>query len=102
MFLVFVYVNDCKMYAVFVFRYGVWSKEARSLGLPSYAPTFVFMSVIPLEIMHEYLRLRLETRPQTPNPLSLEQVIPLSIVNVFLEVLFSVVFVINICKGFEN
>lgn len=56
-------------------RYGIWSPEALSLGLPSYAPTFVFLSVIPLEIMHEYLRMRIESKPATPNPLSLEQVI---------------------------
>lgn len=56
-------------------RYGGWSPEAQSLGLPSYAPTFVFLSVIPLEIMHEYLKMRIESRPPTPNPLSLEQLI---------------------------
>lgn len=54
-------------------RYGVWSEEAISLNLPSYVPAFVFLSVLPLEVMHEYLRMRLETKPVTPNPLSLEQ-----------------------------
>lgn len=54
-------------------RYGTWSKEAISLNLPSYVPAFVFLSVMPLEVMHEYLRMRLETKPVTPNPLSLEQ-----------------------------
>lgn len=55
-------------------RYGVWSLEAKSLGLPSYVPAFVFLSLIPLEVIHEFLRMRLETRPTKPNPLSLEQV----------------------------
>lgn len=55
-------------------RYGVWCDEAASLNLPSYIPAFVFLSVMPLEVMHEYLRMRLETKPITPNPLSLEQV----------------------------
>lgn len=54
-------------------RYGAWSEEATSLCLPSYIPAFVFLSVMPLEVMHEYLRMRLESKPLTPNPLSLEQ-----------------------------
>lgn len=54
-------------------RYGIWSEEANSLNLPSYVPAFVFLSVMPLEVMHEYLRMRLESKPVTPNPLSLEQ-----------------------------
>lgn len=55
-------------------RYGSWSRDAQTLNLPSYAPTFVFLSVIPLEILHEYLLMRIESKPLTPNPLSLEQV----------------------------
>lgn len=54
-------------------RYGIWSEEAASLNLPSYVPAFVFLSIMPLEVMHEYLRMRLESKPVTPNPLSLEQ-----------------------------
>ncbi|XP_055378356.1 mitogen-activated protein kinase kinase kinase 4 isoform X2 [Condylostylus longicornis] len=54
-------------------RYGFYSEEAKSLNLPSYKPTFVFLSVVPLEVIHEFLRMRLETRPSKPNPLSLEQ-----------------------------
>lgn len=54
-------------------RYGFWSPEAKSLALPSYIPAFIFLSVIPLEVIHEFLRMRLETRPPKPNPLSLEQ-----------------------------
>lgn len=54
-------------------RYGIWSEEAASLNLPSYVPAFVFLSVMPLEVMHEYLRMRLESKPVVPNPLSLEQ-----------------------------
>ncbi|XP_017085066.2 mitogen-activated protein kinase kinase kinase 4 isoform X2 [Drosophila eugracilis] len=53
--------------------YGYWSEEAQSINLPSYIPTFVFLSGIPLQFMHEFLRMRLETRPVRPNPLSLEQ-----------------------------
>lgn len=54
-------------------RYGVWSAEALSMNLPSYVPAFVFLSTMPLEVMHEYLRMRLESKPVKPNPLSLEQ-----------------------------
>lgn len=54
-------------------RYGIWSEEAASLNLPSYVPAFVFLSIMPLEVMHEYLRMRLESKPFKPNPLSLEQ-----------------------------
>lgn len=53
--------------------YGIWSEEAASLNLPSYVPAFVFLSIMPLEVMHEYLRMRLESKPVKPNPLSLEQ-----------------------------
>ncbi|XP_037945330.1 mitogen-activated protein kinase kinase kinase 4 isoform X2 [Teleopsis dalmanni] len=54
-------------------RYGYWSHEAKTLNLPSFIPTFVFLSGTPLQFMHEFLRMRLETRPMKPNPLSLEQ-----------------------------
>lgn len=54
-------------------RYGVWAEEAISLNLPSYVPAFVFLSFMPLEVMHEFLRMRLESKPIIPSPLSLEQ-----------------------------
>ncbi|XP_053945911.1 mitogen-activated protein kinase kinase kinase 4 isoform X2 [Anastrepha ludens] len=54
-------------------RFGYWSDEAKSINLPTYIPSFVFLSGIPLQFMHEFLRMRLETRPSKPNPLSLEQ-----------------------------
>uniref|UniRef100_A0A1A9W5W3 Mitogen-activated protein kinase kinase kinase 4 n=1 Tax=Glossina brevipalpis TaxID=37001 RepID=A0A1A9W5W3_9MUSC len=55
-------------------RYGYWSDEYKSINLPNYIPTFVFLSGVPLQFMHEFLRMRLETRPSKPNPLSLEQI----------------------------
>ncbi|KAI8130753.1 Mitogen-activated protein kinase kinase kinase 4 [Lucilia cuprina] len=54
-------------------RYGYWSEEYKSINLPTYIPIFVFLSGVPLQFMHEFLRMRLETRPPKPNPLSLEQ-----------------------------
>ncbi|XP_050071777.1 mitogen-activated protein kinase kinase kinase 4 [Anopheles maculipalpis] len=54
-------------------RYGAWSEEAKLLNLPSYVSAFLFLSLIPLEVIHEFLKMRLETRPKQLNPLSLEQ-----------------------------
>lgn len=54
-------------------RFGHSSNEFKSLNLPTYIPIFVFLSGVPLQFMHEFLRMRLETRPMRPNPLSLQQ-----------------------------
>uniref|UniRef100_A0AAG5CX85 Mitogen-activated protein kinase kinase kinase 4 n=1 Tax=Anopheles atroparvus TaxID=41427 RepID=A0AAG5CX85_ANOAO len=54
-------------------RFGAWSLEAKELNLPSYVSAFLFLSLIPLEVIHEFLKMRLETRPTQPNPLSMEQ-----------------------------
>lgn len=54
-------------------RYGFWSPETQSLGLPSYRAAFLFLSRIPLEMIHEYLRLRLEQKPNQPSVLSIRQ-----------------------------
>lgn len=35
-------------------RYGIWSEEAASLNLPSYVPAFVFLSVMPLEVVSHF------------------------------------------------
>lgn len=56
-------------------RYGVWCDENKQLALPSYISAFLFLSVIPLEVVHEFLKMKLETKPVHPNPLSLEQLI---------------------------
>ncbi|XP_050476898.1 mitogen-activated protein kinase kinase kinase 4 [Bombus huntii] len=54
-------------------RYGVWSSEARELNLPSYRAAFVFLSRVPLDVVHEFLRMRLEQKPEQPSPLSVRQ-----------------------------
>ncbi|XP_049939411.1 mitogen-activated protein kinase kinase kinase 4 isoform X1 [Schistocerca serialis cubense] len=54
-------------------RYGYWSAEARSLHLPSYRSAFLFLSRIPLEIIHEFLRMRLEQKPENPSALCIRQ-----------------------------
>ncbi|XP_031783886.1 mitogen-activated protein kinase kinase kinase 4-like isoform X2 [Nasonia vitripennis] len=54
-------------------RYGMWSPEAKSLNLPSYRAAFVFLSRVPLDVIHEFLRIRLEQKPKQPSPLSVRQ-----------------------------
>lgn len=56
-------------------RYGIWSEEFKQLALPSYVSAFLFLSLIPLEVVHEFMKMKLETKPADPNPLSLEQLI---------------------------
>lgn len=56
-------------------RYGVWSEEFKQLALPPYISAFLFLSKIPLEVVQEFLKMKLENTPVKPNPLSLEQLI---------------------------
>lgn len=56
-------------------RYGIWSEEFKELALPSYVSAFIFLSMIPLEVVHEFLKMKIESKPIQPNPLSLEQLI---------------------------
>lgn len=56
-------------------KFGVYSPEYKELNLPSYASAFVFLSLIPLEVIHEFLRMKQESRPVKPNPLSVEQLL---------------------------
>lgn len=56
-------------------RYSYWSQEAKEMNLPSYRATFIFLSRIPLDLIHAYLRVRLDTRPEKPSIMSIRQVI---------------------------
>lgn len=56
-------------------RYGIWSEEYKQIALPSCISAFIFLSLIPLEVVHEFLKMKIETKPVQPNPLSLEQLI---------------------------
>lgn len=60
-------------------RYNYWSQESKELNLPSYRATFIFLSRIPLDLIHAYLRMRLDTRPEKPSIMSIRQVILLII-----------------------
>jgi mitogen-activated protein kinase kinase kinase 4 len=55
-------------------RFGHWSAEAQSMCLPSYKSAFLFLARIALDLIHEYLRLRLEQKPSEPSALSIRQV----------------------------
>ncbi|ESO84956.1 hypothetical protein LOTGIDRAFT_168212 [Lottia gigantea] len=44
-------------------EHGAWSEEFIKMGLPSFRPSYLFLVRIPLDVIHECLRLRLEQRP---------------------------------------
>lgn len=56
-------------------RYGCWSPEAHALQLPSYKAAFLFLASVPLEVVHEFIRMRLEQKPKKPSPLSVRQLL---------------------------
>ncbi|XP_025829297.1 mitogen-activated protein kinase kinase kinase 4 [Agrilus planipennis] len=56
-------------------RYGTWSPEAIALSLPSYKSIFLFLCVVPLNMVQEFLNMRLEQKPNNPSPLSLRHLI---------------------------
>ena len=60
--------------------HGTWSPEFIEMELPSFRPTYLFLVRIPLDIIHECLKLRLEQRPDNGDPslLSLKQVSPIA------------------------
>ena len=54
---------------------GRWSAEFKQMELPSFRPTYLFMVRIPLDVIHECLRLRLEQKPKKdPSPYSIRHV----------------------------
>ena len=55
--------------------HGVSSRQFVDMSLPSFRPTYLFLVRIPLDIIHECLKLRLEQRPdKDPTLLSLQSV----------------------------
>ncbi|KAJ3666937.1 hypothetical protein Zmor_002358 [Zophobas morio] len=54
-------------------RFGCCSPEAKALNLPSYRSIFLFLAAIPLKMIHEFLKMRLEQKPEKPSPLSVRQ-----------------------------
>ncbi|KAK4881354.1 hypothetical protein RN001_004673 [Aquatica leii] len=56
-------------------RYGCWSPEAKAMELPTYKAAFLFLACIPLEVIREFLCIRLEQKPENPSPLSVRQLL---------------------------
>jgi len=55
--------------------HGVSSQQFVDMSLMSFRPTYLFLARIPLDIIHECLKLRLEQRPdKDPSLLSLQSV----------------------------
>lgn len=53
----------------------IWSDEFKKAGLPSFRSLYLVLSRVPLDIIHECLRLRLQHRPKgEPSSLSVRQV----------------------------
>ncbi|CAH1799809.1 unnamed protein product [Owenia fusiformis] len=53
-----------------------WYDEMLKMGLPSFQPSYLFLLRIPLDVIHECLKLRLEQQPDLdPSLLSLRQLI---------------------------
>ena len=53
-----------------------WHTEFDAMHLPSFKPAFFFLCRIPLDVLHECLRLWLEQRPKTePSLLCVRQVL---------------------------
>lgn len=54
----------------------IWVQRFEEMGLPSFRPLYLFLVRIPLDVLHEALRLRLEQQPEAdPSLLSVRQVI---------------------------
>ncbi|CAH2040064.1 unnamed protein product, partial [Iphiclides podalirius] len=56
-------------------RYGCWSPETVGMRLPWFRSHFVLLGCVCMEAMHDYLALRLETRPAHPSCLTVKQLI---------------------------
>ncbi|XP_050349554.1 mitogen-activated protein kinase kinase kinase 4 isoform X2 [Nymphalis io] len=56
-------------------RYGCWSKETLAMRLPSYRNHFLLLTSISMEAVHDYLSLRMESRPENPSCLTIKQLI---------------------------
>ncbi|XP_077286327.1 mitogen-activated protein kinase kinase kinase 4 isoform X2 [Arctopsyche grandis] len=68
-------IDELKNECLELKRFGAWSEETLDMCLPSYRNTFLFLSTLPLENIHEFLAMRLETKPEKPSALSIKQLI---------------------------
>ncbi|XP_047504578.1 mitogen-activated protein kinase kinase kinase 4 isoform X1 [Pieris napi] len=56
-------------------RYGCWSPESISMQLPSFRNHFLLLNCICMEALHDYLALRVDSRPDQPSCLTIKQLI---------------------------
>lgn len=55
-------------------EFGVWNPEFMRMNLPSFRAPYLFLCRIPLDVIHECLKIRLEQKPHEPSELSIRQV----------------------------
>lgn len=53
--------------------FGYWSEVAQALQLPSYRSAFLFLAHIPIDVVYEMLKMRLEQKPANPSVLCIRQ-----------------------------
>ncbi|XP_043225859.1 mitogen-activated protein kinase kinase kinase 4-like [Amphibalanus amphitrite] len=56
-------------------EFGEGSVTAAQLALPSFKAVYVWLSLVPLEVTHECVKIRLQQQPKEPSPLSIRQLI---------------------------
>ena len=56
-------------------NFGTWNPEFLKMSLPSFRAPYLFLCRVPLDVVHECLKIRLEQKPQEPSELSIRQVI---------------------------
>ncbi|CAK1543740.1 unnamed protein product [Leptosia nina] len=56
-------------------RYGCWCPESISMQLPSFRNHFLLLNCICMEALHDYLALRVDSRPEEPSCLTIKQLI---------------------------
>ncbi|XP_059082749.1 mitogen-activated protein kinase kinase kinase 4-like isoform X4 [Tigriopus californicus] len=54
-------------------EFGVWNPEFMRMNLPSFRAPYLFLCRIPLDVIHECLKIRLEQKPHEPSELSIRQ-----------------------------
>ena len=68
-------VRDCVCQFSEMFGFFLQGKfRFEEMGLPSFRPIYLFLVRIPLDVVHECLKLRLEQQPEEPSMLSVKQV----------------------------
>ena len=55
-------------------QFGVWNPEFVRMNLPSFRAPFLFLCRVPLDVIHECRKIRLEQKPHEPSELSIRQV----------------------------